>query len=593
MSSDSPTEHQTPHASQSQEKPETAEAAEQPSIPENAPAAPPPSEADTPTGAAPPAQDAPAPAQSAAGEQTGAPASAEEPAPKRRVRLNPTGAAELKAVPNVGGPAPAMTPTAPAPPPPAETAASDTPEPELSQPAAAQEPPPSAPPRDRPAPAAPAQPVEIPDSSDLDAALEAEIEAAMQGDEEAAAVQAPVARVEGAPDEQAPATPVSEEDLEEGARLAGAVQSVSGENVFVDLGFRAPAVVQTRQFPEGKVPQIGETLKVIFDRYDPEEGLIFARLAGGVQKVSGNWDAVEAGQIVDCMVTKTNKGGLEVRVSNLRGFMPAGQVDLRYVDNLEPFVGKKLRAKILEADPRKRNLILSRRALLEEEREALAADVWQTLEVGQERRGTVKTLKNYGAFVDIGGLDGFLHIGEISWQRLNHPSEVLSEGQQVDVKILSIDKEKNRIGLGMRQLSKSPWEAVAENFAVGSIVAGKVTRTTDFGAFVELEPGVEGLVHISELEYRRVNKVTEVVNVGDEVEVKVLEVDPDKKRISLSIKQTQERPASTRKSREPKTEDEDLAPSGGRPYTRKRSENLKGGTGSSSGGLFGNPADYD
>ncbi|MAG93931.1 MAG: 30S ribosomal protein S1 [Planctomycetaceae bacterium] len=496
--------------------------------------------------------------ESAATEPAAEPA---EP-PARRVQLNPTGTGDFKAVGTHE-----TTTTTPSP------ATDESPDADPPQPAPV---------------SAETVPVDVPDVEDLDAAMEAEIAAALSSND---------AALIGGPDPSAAEAAaasggvlLSEEDIEEGARMQGVVQSISGENVFLDLGYRSPGVVATRQFPEDKPPQVGESLKVIFDRYDSEEGLLLLRVAGGVQKLAGNWDEIEVGQVVDVMVTKSNKGGLEVGVSNIRGFLPAGQVDLRYVENLEPYVGQKLRVQIVEANQQKRNLIVSRRALLEQERAEAAASLWDVLEVGQQCQGTVKTLKNYGAFVDIGGIDGFLHIGEISWSRLNHPSEALTEGQTVDVKILTIDREKNRVGLGMRQMSQSPWEKAAENYAIGETVSGKVTRTMDFGAFVELEPGLEGLIHISELDYRRVNKVTDVVKEGQELDVKVLQVDLDKKRISLSLKQTMDRPAAPK--REPKPKDEDLAPSAGEAYERKRTEPLKGGTGSSDGGLFGNPEDF-
>jgi small subunit ribosomal protein S1 len=289
------------------------------------------------------------------------------------------------------------------------------------------------------------------------------------------------------------------------------------------------------------------------------------------------------------------RGSLEMRFASPvydGGFLPASQVDMHYVSDLEKYVGEKLTVKITEANRAKRNLIVSRRAYLQEERDASAQDIWGNLEVGQAKKGVVKTLKDYGAFIDIGGVDGFLHIGEMSWNRIRHPSDLLSEGQEVDVQILTLDRDRNRIGLGMRQLSQNPWDSATSKYAQGTAVSGKVTRTTDFGAFVELEPGVEGLVHISELDYRRVNKVTDMLNVGDEPELQVLEVDLGRKRISLSLKALKEKPPELDKKPEKKS-DEDLAPSAGEGYSRKRKGPLKGGTGGSEGGgLFGNPGDF-
>lgn len=431
-----------------------------------------------------------------------------------------------------------------------------------------------------------ADPVELPSSDDLDAALEAEIAAAMN--QELEAEPPAVAAEASAEAESAPAEALTEESLETGAKLKGVVQSVDQENVFVDVGLRSPGLVAARQFESGKIPEVGAQINVVVDKFDEAEGLIMLNVPRGRRRVGGNWDAVSVGQVVDCMVTKTNKGGLEVNVSSLRGFLPAAQIDLGYVADLEPYVGQKLTVQVLEVNPRKRNLIVSRRALMEAEREDAQKGFWESTDVGQTFTGRVKTIKDYGVFVDLGSVDGFLHIGEISWSRLKHPSDMLEVGQTVDVKVLTLDPERKRVGLGMRQLTQNPWNTAVEKYVVGKPVSGKVTRTTDFGAFVELEPGVEGLVHISELDHRRVNRVTEVLNVGQEVNVQVMEVDPERKRIGLSLKALSAAP-----QREPKPTDEDQAPGGGEPYVRKRKGSLRGGYGSGEGGgLFGNPSDF-
>jgi small subunit ribosomal protein S1 len=424
-------------------------------------------------------------------------------------------------------------------------------------------------------------PVELPPvGQELDEALEAEIEAAMSSgalDTVAEAIHSPTDSAE---------QQLSEETLEEGMRLTGRIQSIRGDSVFLDLGVRSPAVVPSRQFDVGKKPEIGQWIEVVVDRVDSNEGLVLVNLPKGIRKVAGNWDAIAIGQIVDCMVTKTNKGGLEITVGNLRGFLPASQVDLSFVSDLEPYLGQKLQVKIIEVNRKKRNLVVSRRAYLQIERKEAEENLWKTIEVGQKFSGTVKTIKNYGAFVDIGGVDGFLHIGEMSWSRLKHPSELLAEGQQIEIKVLGLDAENKKISLGLRQLTQNPWDSAAEKYSTGKTVSGKVTRTMDFGAFVELEPGLEGLVHISELDYKRVRRVTDVLKVGQEVDIQILEVDPQQNRISLSLKALLQNPNE-------KTPDEDLAPGGNEPYQRKLKGPLKGGTGSDShSGLFGNPKDF-
>ena len=414
----------------------------------------------------------------------------------------------------------------------------------------------------------------------IDAEMEAEIAAALASGEIPGAIADPTA---------APAATrktgdiPSEDELEPGARLKGKVQSTLGENVILDLGYRASGCIPARQF-EGKLPEAGATLDVVVDKYDQGEGLIFCSLPKATRSVS-NWSEVAVGQIVDCMVVKSNKGGLEVSVNNLRGFLPAGQVDIGYVASLDPFVGQKLRVKITEVNPQKKNLVVSRRAFLEIARGEAREELLKTLAVGQTHQGTVKTLKDYGAFVDIGGVDGLLHVGEMSWSRINHPSDVLKEGQQVEVQILSIDKDKSKISLGMRQLQQDPWRDIEAHYPANTVIQGKVTKTTDFGAFVELEPGIEGLIHISELEHRRVHRVTDVVKVGQEVSAQVLSIDLGRKRIALSLKSMLAKPQS-----EQKKEDVDLAPGGGAAYERKRKGPLKGGTAGGGGGgnfLFG------
>jgi small subunit ribosomal protein S1 len=330
---------------------------------------------------------------------------------------------------------------------------------------------------------------------------------------------------------------------------------------------------------------MGEEFLVHVEKFDADAGVIRVNLPKASRKIRGGWEELTVGQIAECLVNKTNKGGLEVTISNLRAFLPASQVDLGFVTSLESYVGQKFSVEVTEVNPAKRNLVVSRRAVLIQERKEAAANFWPKVDVGQQYAGRVKTIKDYGAFVDIGGVDGFLHIGEMSWSRLKHPSDVLGEGQQIDVVIISLDREKQKIGLGMRQLSQNPWEKIEEKYGVGANVTGKVTRTADFGAFVELEPSVEGLIHISELDHKRVRKVTDVLTVGQEVNVQVLEVAPDRQRISLSLKATKPKPE------EPK--DEDQAPGKGQAYERKRKEPLRGGTGSTGGGgLFGNPGDF-
>ncbi|MBW3543578.1 MAG: S1 RNA-binding domain-containing protein, partial [Planctomycetes bacterium] len=412
--------------------------------------------------------------------------------------------------------------------------------------------------------------------------LEAEIAAAMTDERLSAPAEAFPIGLPGEEAEGEAAPPASLEELQRGTRLTGKIVALRSDDVFFDLGLRAPGVVSKRQFESGKPPEVGQQLVVVVDRVDAAEELIHLNLPRGRRRISGNWEALTKGAVVDCIVTGTNKGGLQVTVSNLRGFLPASQVDVRFISELEPYIGQKLAVEVVEVNPKKRNLVVSRRAVIERERREAEANLWQTLALGQTYRGTVKTVKDYGAFIDIGGVDAFLHVGEMSWNRIRHPEEVLSEGQEVEVQVISLDPERKRIGLGMKQLIKNPWQAATETYAPGSTVSGKVTRTAAFGAFIELEEGVEGLVHISELDHARVKRVTDVLREGQQVDVQVLEVDPERRRISLSLKALKEKQAEQAPAEE--------EPPPEQPQRRRRTP-LKGGTGTSQagGGLFGDP----
>jgi len=419
-------------------------------------------------------------------------------------------------------------------------------------------------------------PVEIPNDDTLDESLEAQISAAMSADSSAPVDAAPVAGVSGQGGE-----PVPTEEIGPGSELQGTVQQVHGDDVFVDAGVRSAVIVALKQFPEDRKPSEGDQLTVIIDTVD-SDGILRARIPRARHKAGGNWDALAEGQVVDCMVTGTNKGGLQVTVSNLKGFMPASQVDLGYVADLETFVGQKISAQITEVNRKKRNLVLSRRILLQAERASQQGEFWPSLEVGQDHEGVVKTIKDYGAFINIGPMDGFLHIGEMSWSRINHPNEVLKVGQTVQVRILRLDEERHRISLGMKQLIQNPWQSAAERYAPERVVQGKVSRIADFGAFVELEPGIEGLVHISELAWRRVGSVNEVLSLGETRDFQVIEVDVKRKRVSLSVKALEQRPEAPAREERP-----DASP-------RKPNPNLRGGTGGGKdgSGLFGNPSDF-
>lgn len=482
------------------------------------------------------------------------PVAAEPP----RVRLNPTAdPAQFKAVPSIN---------------PGESARVDI-DSQVEQQVAREEA------NKNEAPPPRANPVEIPREAAIDESLEAEIAAAV----DSGAIDAGVAAV-------APAVVAGSEEsaIGQGTKVSGTIQSINGDDVFIDLGQRIPGVVSSRQFSPKRPPVVGAPIDVVIAKIDETAGLITCNLPRSSNRISGDWDALQVGMDVECVVTKTNKGGLDVTVSSIRGFLPASQADMGYVANLETLVGQKLRVRVTEVNPARRRLVVSRRALLAEERESIREELLQNLQVGQTLTGRVKTLKEFGAFVDLGGVDGFLHVGQISWVRIKHPNEILQEGQEVEVKVLTIDPETKKISLGMRQLSSNPWANAEGKYAKGTNVTGRVTRVEPFGAFVELEPGIEGLVHISELDHKRVKRVEDVLNVGQTVEVQVLEVEPSRKRVSLSTKALIAKPESEMRPEEPPP-----GQPGSELYQRKRRGDLKGGTGRpGQSGLFGNPGDF-
>lgn len=362
-------------------------------------------------------------------------------------------------------------------------------------------------------------------------------------------------------------------------RIAGRIAKIHGEDVFVDLDSRNQGLLPVKQFGE-KEPEVGATIDVVVVRFNSEEGLYDISLPTAAVEV-GNWDDVQLGQIVEVNVTGANKGGLECQIAGLRGFMPMGQISMYRVENPEDYVGQRLTAVVTEANRDRRNLVLSHRAVMERERNEQREKQLAELAPGQICEGIVRSLRDFGAFVDLGGVDGLIHVSQLSWDRVNHPSEVLQEGQKIKVRVEKIDRETGKIGLSYRELGENPWDNVASKYYAGARLTGTVTKIMDFGAFVKLEPGVEGLIHISELAHGRVFRTGDVVSQGQEVEVKVLSLDQENQRISLSLKALLARP----EKEAPKVEDADVPPPADAPKApRKRAEQLKGGIGGPSGG---------
>ena len=332
-------------------------------------------------------------------------------------------------------------------------------------------------------------------------------------------------------------------EIRRGARVKGVVVQVKDDELLVDIGGKSEGVLSSAELSQEDAKNIrenfhvGDEIDVLILRKENQEGYPVLSKRRVDQDIA--WDKLAQmkadKEIVTGTVTDVVKGGVLVDVG-LRGFVPASLLALGYVEDLNAYVGKELQMKIIECDKHSNKLVLSAKAVLRSASKAQKEKTWAEIEEGQTRHGVVRRLTNFGAFVDIGGVDGLLHVSEMAWYRVNHPSDLLKEGDELDVYILGIDQENEKISLGLKQLVPNPWSLVEEKYPVGSIITAKVMRTTTFGAFLEVEPGVEGLVHISQLAHHRVEKTEDVVKPGDIVKVKVLAIDPEAKRMSLSIK---------------------------------------------------------
>jgi small subunit ribosomal protein S1 len=422
----------------------------------------------------------------------------------------------------------------------------------------------------------------------------------------------------------------------------GRIVSITRDDVFVDFGGKSQGICSILQFADTEEPKVGQEMEFDVDRYDGSEGLLVLTRRGA-KATNVSWENLNVGQIVEGTVTGVNKGGLELDIKSMRAFMPAGQVDLYHVPDLSQFMNQRLTVEVTQCDPAARNLVVSRRNILEREKEEKKKKLMEELAEGQIRRGTVRNVMDFGAFVDLGGADGLLHvsemsfrrgrnanefvkigdvvdvkiikfdqetgkmslslkqargvdpwadaatkyavgttltgrvvkletfgafieveegvegllpISEMSWKRIKHPSDIVKENETVKLVVLSIDPTARRISFSLKQAGPDPWATVAERYATDMVVTGTVSRTADFGAFVELEPGLEGLVHISELSNQRVRATTDVVKPGQEVKVRVLEIDKDARRIALSIKSAVDAapatPATTAAATQPK-----------------------------------------
>ncbi len=338
--------------------------------------------------------------------------------------------------------------------------------------------------------------------------------------------------------ESAPATPGQQSDTD---LRTGRVLDIQGDDIFVDLGGKDQGILPAKQFENEPLPAVGDLVEVTVQGDMDADGLL--RLARKGAIVAASWDTLEKGQIVEAHVKALNTGGLELSMGGIRAFMPLSQIEQQRVDDLKPYIGKKLRCEVVEVKRAGKSVVVSRRAVLAKEAAAAVEQMLETMSEGQTVPGTVRTIMPYGAFVDIGGVDGLLHVSDMSYARIEDPGQLVAVGQQVEVKILKIDPETKKISLGLKQTMPDPWEDAEAKWAVDDVVTGRVTRIMDFGVFVELEKGVEGLVPMGELSFeRRVHRADEIVSPGDTIKVRVLGVDLKRKRISLSLKRVGDDP---------------------------------------------------
>ena len=337
-------------------------------------------------------------------------------------------------------------------------------------------------------------------------------------------------------------------DLEEGTIVKGEIVRVDDDNVLVDVNFKSEGQIPTAEFRDAEgnlVVKVGDRVDVFVARKNEQEGTITLSFekAKRMQLFDQLEDVQEKNGVIKGRIMRRIKGGYTVDLGGVEAFLPGSHVDLRPVPDMDALVNQEYEFRVLKINRRRSNVIVSRRVLLEEERDSKRQDLLQTLAEGQVVTGKAKNITEYGVFVDLGGLDGLLHITDMSWKRIRHPREMVTLGQDLELKVLSFDKDNQKVSLGLKQLVPDPWQDITARFPEASRHNGKVTNLVDYGAFVELEPGVEGLVHISEMSWtRKLRHPSQMVRQGDEVEVVILGVDPEKKRISLGMKQIKPNP---------------------------------------------------
>src|SRR5882762_6678631 len=333
----------------------------------------------------------------------------------------------------------------------------------------------------------------------------------------------------------------------DGDIVEGTIVKVDRDEVLLDIGYKTEGVIPSRELSikhdvdPNEVVSVGDEVEaLVLTKEDKEGRLILSKKRAQYERAWGTIEELkEKDEAVKGTVIEVVKGGLILDIG-LRGFLPASLVEMRRVRDLQPYVGKELEAKIIELDKNRNNVVLSRRAWLEQTQSEVRSTFLQTLQKGQVRSGVVSSIVNFGAFVDLGGVDGLVHVSELSWKHIDHPGEVVEVGQEVTVEVLDIDLDRERVSLSLKSTQEDPWQQFARTHQIGQVVPGRVTKLVPFGAFVRVEEGIEGLVHISELADRHVEIPEQVVQVGDEIFVKIIDIDLDRRRISLSLKQANE-----------------------------------------------------
>lgn len=349
-------------------------------------------------------------------------------------------------------------------------------------------------------------------------------------------------------------------DLKEDTVVEGIVAKVDSNEILVNVGYKSDGIIPINELsnvafesPEDIV-NVGDKINVYIIKLEDKDGNVI--LSKKKADAITAWDFIEETynnqEDLEGVVTEVVKGGVLANINGIKGFIPASHLDLKYVPDLNVFVGQKLQLHVIEIDSKKNRVVLSHKVILEREREALKEKTWASIAEGQTIKGVVKRLTDFGAFVDIGGVDGLIHISDLAWQKIKHPSEVVKEEQEVEVLVLKVDKERGRISLGLKQIMPNPWDDLDKKYEIGSVITGKIVKLVSFGAFIEVEPGVEGLVHISQISQEHISNPSDVLKAGDSVKVKIMDINTVDKRMSLSIKEAQDEKENNQVYEKPK-----------------------------------------